>query len=189
MLESSTKSNGRYVSEEFLKDVYQEVNEHQEDEVEGEVEIHGGIDSREVALLIDVQGSVNRHVGQEDEGGAPQELGALREINQSVIDHHACGNLHEQELLRERSHDGTDERDYQVGEERSPGVEKGTDRDGDDGIRDEVFIEHAGGHAPLCHQARGEDTEEEEQSVFWAVEDTAAERTQVEPIAENDAAD
>ena len=72
--------NGRDVSEGLFHHINEDVGEHEQHEVDAEIDPHAPIDLVEVAVLIEREADVAQHVGQRDEEGASQELRSLRKL-------------------------------------------------------------------------------------------------------------
>ena len=67
----------RYVAERLLQHIYQYVGEHDEDEVDAEIEHHHPVDLLEVRFLVDGQADVAERIGHEDEESAADQLGTF----------------------------------------------------------------------------------------------------------------
>ena len=72
--------NGRDVSEGLFHHINEDVGEHEQHEVDAEIDPHAPIDLVEVAVLIEREADVAQHIGQRDEEGASQELRSLRKL-------------------------------------------------------------------------------------------------------------
>ncbi len=177
--------DGGDVAEGLLQHVDQHVGEHQQDEVDAEVEHHHPVYLVEVRLLEQHEAQVIDHVGEEDEEGATNQLRAFAQVLQAEGDHHAGHDLQEQELVGEGHHQRAYQRDDEVDEQRRARVEEGTYHDGHDGEREDVDVEQRVVDAQLREDAAHEDAQQQEPYVLPVVEYLHAERPEVEPEAEH----
>ena len=78
-----------HVSERLLQHIYQYVGEHDEDEVDAEIEHHHPVDLIQVRLLEQREAHVADGVREEDEECAPDQLRTFAQVSQAERHDHA----------------------------------------------------------------------------------------------------